>query len=67
MKKYMVVMSWNEDGQEKQSASFFDDMSKADNYFSIGTTSLGYYGEVYEYQEATPENDFESGYQFLYC
>lgn len=66
MNKYMVIMSYDEDGQRKQSAMFFDDMLKADDYYSIGTTSLGYYGEVYEYQDGTPENDFDSGYHFLY-
>ncbi len=67
MKKYMVVMNYTEEGQEKTTASFFDNMDKANDYFSIGTCSMGYYGEVYEYQEATPENEFESGYQLLYC
>ena len=60
MKKYMVVTIV--DGH--QSAAFFDDREKMENYRMAAVGGMGGEAEVYIYREAS-ENEC-GGYEFLY-
>lgn len=76
MKRFMVVYSTPdeesvfEEGviiKGSSGAAFFDDRGNADQFKMDTECGLGGCAAVYEWKEATVENDFDGGYyEFLY-
>ena len=61
MKKYMLIIK---DEEGTQHAHFYDDFNTADNARMDAEVSLGWYVELYEYQEK-PEDGI-SCYEMIY-
>ena len=63
MKKVMLVFKM----EGEQVARFYDDVEKAIADADVIMVSLGGIAEVYERQEPTEENEYDSSYTCVYC